>query len=127
MHDVLGNPLKLGDKVLIPAVITEISAHEDYCNVSLESLHGRRPDGQKEKFSSINTGVLVIGELELPTAHPYQEGLDQAKEAEQSQEGESADSVTEADTEALAQTSEASESANAEEPSAPAEPASASA
>lgn len=59
MHDANGTKLEVGDKVMIPAVITELYATEDYCNVAVETTLGRRPDGQKERFSSINTGVLV--------------------------------------------------------------------
>lgn len=60
MHDARGKPLKVGDTVLIPAVITNLSeGTEDYCNVSVATQIGRRPDGQKETFSAINTGVLI--------------------------------------------------------------------
>lgn len=59
MHDAKGRPLKEGDFVLIPAKLTMLSATEDYCNVSAQSTLGRRPDGQKENFSAINTGVLL--------------------------------------------------------------------
>lgn len=60
MHDVNGTRLRAGDKVLIPAVIDSVSEGEDYCNVSLRTEHGRRPDGNKEYFSGINTGVLIL-------------------------------------------------------------------
>lgn len=60
MHDRNGTPLKRGDIVLVEAVVTEVSAHDDYCNVSIETTDGRRPDGSKERFSAINTGVLVL-------------------------------------------------------------------
>jgi hypothetical protein len=59
MHDYKNRPLNRGDTVLIPAVITELSATEDYCNVTVESLYGRRPDGLKEHVYAINTGVLL--------------------------------------------------------------------
>lgn len=59
MHDAKGRPLKVGDIVLIPAKITQVSPTEDYCNVSVETTHGRRPDGAKEQVSAINTGVLL--------------------------------------------------------------------
>jgi 5-methylcytosine-specific restriction enzyme A len=59
MHDANGTPLNVGDKVLIPAVVTELHAGDDYCNVSLETTLGRRPDAMKERLSGINTGVLV--------------------------------------------------------------------
>ena len=63
MHDARGIPLKVGDHVLIPATITELSQGEDYCNVSLRSQIGRRPDGQHEFIQAINTGVLIrVGE-----------------------------------------------------------------
>lgn len=58
MHDRTGKELKKGDKVMILAVITELHGGDDYCNVSLETEYGRRPDGQKEHISAINTGVL---------------------------------------------------------------------
>lgn len=59
MHDANGKPLKEGDVVFIPAKITSLSVGEDYCNVSLASVYGRRPDGAKETFGAINTGVLL--------------------------------------------------------------------
>lgn len=58
MHDRTGKPLQKGDKVIIRAVVTELHATEHYCNVSVETEHGRRPDGQKERISAINTAVL---------------------------------------------------------------------
>lgn len=59
MHDRNGKELKVGDCVLVPAIITQLSETPDYCNVSITSLYGRRPDEQKEIISAINTGVLV--------------------------------------------------------------------
>ena len=58
MHDRTGNPLKKGDRVTIIAEITDLCATEDYCNVSLETVYGRRPDGKKESIQAINTAVL---------------------------------------------------------------------
>lgn len=70
MHDVNGHPLKVGDKVLIPAEVVELHSGgmEDYCNVKVITTLGRRPDGHKESFSAINTGQLVkvsSGEVNL--------------------------------------------------------------
>ena len=59
MHDAKGRSLKVGDTVLIPAVVTELYQTEDYCNVAARSLLGRRPDGEKETFGAINTGVML--------------------------------------------------------------------
>jgi hypothetical protein len=59
MHDAKGRQLKVGDLVLIPAEVIELSSTPDYCNVSVQSRLGRRPDGLKERVSAINTGVLL--------------------------------------------------------------------
>jgi len=67
MHDRDGNPLKVGDKVYIPCVVESLDPQADYCNVSLKSVHGRRPDGALESIQAINTGVLVKGEV--PPVH----------------------------------------------------------
>jgi hypothetical protein len=59
MHDAKNRPLKKGDRVLLPAIITQLGATPDYCNVTIESDFCRRPDGVKERISGINTGVLL--------------------------------------------------------------------
>lgn len=59
MHDAKNRPLKVGDRVLVPAVITSLSeSTEDYCNVGITTTCGRRPDDMKENMSAINTGVM---------------------------------------------------------------------
>ncbi len=68
MHDKLGRLLKVGDVVLVPMKITQLSeGTEDYCNVNAESLYGRRPDGLKENVSAINTGVMLLASFDLPS------------------------------------------------------------
>ena len=63
MHDRNGTKLSVGDQVMIPAVITSIAeGTEDYCNVGVQTSLGRRPDGQKDTFSAINTAQLVLVE-----------------------------------------------------------------
>ena len=59
MHDANGTKLEVGDKVLIPCVITELQPGEDFCNVSLDTIIGRRPDDEKEHICAINTGCVV--------------------------------------------------------------------
>jgi hypothetical protein len=59
MHDRNGRELKIGDVVLVPAIITELYPTSDYCNVSAKSVFGRRPDDAKETFGAINTGVML--------------------------------------------------------------------
>lgn len=60
MHDVNGTRLNVGDIVTIEARITELSGGDDFCNVSLDTVIGRRPDGNAERITAINTGVLVL-------------------------------------------------------------------
>jgi hypothetical protein len=76
MHDKNGTPLRNGDTVLIEATIIELLAADDYCNVSLETVAGRRPDGQKERIYAINTGVLVLKD------HPVAEVVDVATQSQ---------------------------------------------
>jgi hypothetical protein len=59
MHDAKNRPLNVGDTVLIPAKVTGLHPTEDYCNVAVESILGRRPDGAKEHIYAINTGVML--------------------------------------------------------------------
>lgn len=59
MHDRIGRELKVGDTVVIFATITELHATDDYCNVSMKTVYGRRPDGMKESICAINTNVLL--------------------------------------------------------------------
>lgn len=61
MHDRNGTSLKVGDVVTLKMVITQVSPGPDYCNVSAQSVEGRKPDGMKECFSG-NSAVLVLQE-----------------------------------------------------------------
>lgn len=74
MHDAQNRELKIGDVVLIPATITQVSENPDFCNVSVQTFFGRRPDGKTENISAINTGVLLRAnaddENDLSVLHP---------------------------------------------------------
>lgn len=64
MHDSKGRELKAGDRVILLATVKELyrdgeKHYEDYCNVSLTSELGRRPDGEKEVLGGFNTGILL--------------------------------------------------------------------
>jgi hypothetical protein len=59
MHDAKNRLLKPGDQVLIPAYIEHIYATEDYCNVTVVTALGRRPDGTKITINDINTAVTL--------------------------------------------------------------------
>lgn len=63
MHDAKGRLLQKGDRVLIPCIITDVQAFEDYCNVIMSTQFGRRPDNLKEYIGGINTGVLLRNNL----------------------------------------------------------------
>lgn len=63
-HDRKGKILKAGDFVLIPAIVTDIQAGEDFCNVTVETCFGRRPDDHFEKIHAINTGVMLRANLD---------------------------------------------------------------
>ncbi len=58
MHDRNGKPLAVGDVVTITAKIVQLHPAEDYCNVGVETVYGRRPDDKKELIMAINTAVL---------------------------------------------------------------------
>ena len=64
MHDRFNRELKEGDLVLIPARVVELNSTADFCNVTVETIFGRRPDGQQERISAINTRVLVRADFE---------------------------------------------------------------
>lgn len=57
-HDVNGKVLAVGDEVILRAKVTTVCPGEEYCNISIESVHGRKPDGLKETMSAINAAVL---------------------------------------------------------------------
>lgn len=59
MHDAKGRELKIGDRVLIPAIITQTHVGEDFCNISATGTIGRRPDNAKEYYGGINTGTVL--------------------------------------------------------------------
>jgi hypothetical protein len=82
MHDHDGNELKVGDLVGLPCVITELSPQDDYCNVSLETIFGRRPDGMKETIQAINTAVLVLAKpVPVSEIEPEQDSPQTLEEA----------------------------------------------
>jgi hypothetical protein len=58
MHDANGNLLQKGDHVIIRGVVVDTSVTEEYCNCEIETVLGRRPDGDKERICAINTVVL---------------------------------------------------------------------
>jgi hypothetical protein len=56
-HDKNGQLLSAGDRVIVRATVREVHQGEDFCNVTLESEEGRRPDDHKETLT-LNAKVV---------------------------------------------------------------------
>ena len=77
MHDKNGTELAVGDRVAIFGTITQLcTSTEEYCNVTVTTDYGRRPDGDKSAFSAINTAQLVL--VERPEASAEDDGAEAA-------------------------------------------------
>jgi hypothetical protein len=50
-HDHSGNELKVGDRVHIECVVASVSPGTDFCNVTVETAHGRKPDNQVQTIT----------------------------------------------------------------------------
>ena len=59
-HDNSNRKLQVGDEVIVKFVIKSLAEGEEFCNVTLETVRGRRPDGAKETWSAVNTGVVEL-------------------------------------------------------------------
>jgi hypothetical protein len=57
-HDRDGAPLKVGDEVTIPAVVTSISPGADYCNLSVETVEPMFP-GDSKTTVTLNAKQVV--------------------------------------------------------------------
>lgn len=62
MHDRNNTLLLTGDIVMLPARVVALGGGDDFCNVQLETVYGRRPDGLRENLYSVNTGCVVLHE-----------------------------------------------------------------
>lgn len=64
-HDKHGNPLNVGDRVSIPAVVTEVYGGETACNVQLQvQSHDAAPEG------AYAPGITLTAALVERTAEP---------------------------------------------------------
>lgn len=59
MHDRNGTPLQVGDVVMVPYMITSLTPGADFCNMTAQSVYGRKPDGLPEYYSG-NTAVCTL-------------------------------------------------------------------
>jgi hypothetical protein len=58
-HDINGNLLKVGDKVIIPATVTAVQAGEEYCNLSVEYDYSMPPYTSKMS-GTFNTKQVLL-------------------------------------------------------------------
>lgn len=56
-HSKSGKVLEVGDRVVIECTVKSICAGEEFCNITLESVEGRKPDGFKETIT-LNAAVI---------------------------------------------------------------------
>lgn len=68
-HDHNGALLREGDRVIVSFIVKSLTAEEGYCNCTLVTELGRRPDEQKETWYAVNTGVTVLAPAE-PLGQP---------------------------------------------------------
>jgi hypothetical protein len=59
MHDVNGAALKVGDRVLVECEVTMVSADQDYCNVTVQTVHGMPGNGLKTSMT-VNTRQVGV-------------------------------------------------------------------
>lgn len=50
MHDKYGQPIEVGDVVLIPATVKSLTGSADYCNVEVETTEPNFPGESKGTF-----------------------------------------------------------------------------
>lgn len=50
-HDLSGNELKVGDRVLIPCRIKALHLTEEYCNLDLETIQPMYPGDKLNNFT----------------------------------------------------------------------------
>lgn len=58
-HDAKGNPLAVGDRVMIPAVVLAIHEGTEYCNLNVEFEYPMPPYTDKTNYSTLNTAQVV--------------------------------------------------------------------
>lgn len=59
-HDANGLPVKKGDRVNVPCIVTEVQPGDEYCNVNLETEHPMYPGENKTPI--VVNAKQVVGE-----------------------------------------------------------------
>jgi hypothetical protein len=57
-HDLNGNLIQVGDKILIPCKVESVSIGEEFCNVTLKTLH-IMPGKNYEDTIVLNTKQVI--------------------------------------------------------------------
>jgi uncharacterized RmlC-like cupin family protein len=60
IHDANGIHLRIGDVVYVPCFVVNLHDTQEYSNVTLETVHGRSPDGNRETITALNTAQVVL-------------------------------------------------------------------
>ena len=60
MHDRNGTELKVGDTVILEAVIETLYSNEDYCNVTVRGTSYVMPDKNRFDMHTLNTHELCL-------------------------------------------------------------------
>lgn len=59
-HDKYSQKLKVGDEVIVRFIIKTLDEGEEFCNMTLQTTAGRRPDFKKETWNTVNTAVAEL-------------------------------------------------------------------
>lgn len=74
-HDRKGQQLKIGDIVMIPAIITGVDRHDEYINVAVDTIEPMFPGEHKTpillnahqvEIVHPSLGVIVVSEIDAP-------------------------------------------------------------
>lgn len=59
MHDINNAEIRVGDRVLVEMRVTQVSADQDFCNVTLETVHTMPGNGLKSCMT-LNTKQVGV-------------------------------------------------------------------
>lgn len=57
-HDLNGEEIKIGDRILIPCIVKSIQAAVDFCNLTVETEH-KMPGNDSISTYTLNTKMVV--------------------------------------------------------------------
>lgn len=67
-HDKHGTKLQIGDRVVIPGVVTGLAPTDEYHNVAIDLEHPMPPENTTTTLLNINTRQVVKAEVQEPPA-----------------------------------------------------------